>query len=138
MIRRMFIITPIFTLFVLAFNCSKTETTEEPIGESIKFIQLINIRPDADEAALINIFNEFNGVIAELGHKNIKYQIWKIKNNEEKEKKYTYLIEVTWPDQTTRSTIENSKQYQAIIEKYGEFMAMTIIDLYNQHYVPVN
>jgi quinol monooxygenase YgiN len=99
-------------------------------------VHLVNLKSVENEAEFVEMLNDFNKVVAEVGYPNIRYNLWKERGD--REGQYRYIFESTWPDQATYDKVHENEKYQAVSEKhktrYEEFVKE---DIYSR-YVPLN
>ena len=124
---RQIILTIITFLVILCLsNCSKSSNDEEPTGgEVFKAVHLLNLQPEASEAEMLQILNELNAVIAELGYPNIKYRLWKERGD--KQGKYKYIFDSTWQNQEIYDKVHNSEKYKRMIDWIAKDLGVTTL-----------
>jgi len=109
---------------------------EENKGGVFRAVHLVNLKSVENEAEFVAMLNDFNKVITELGYQNIRYNIWKERGD--REGKYKYIFESTWPDQGTYDKVHKNEKYQAIFEKYKTRYEEFIKDEIYSRYIPLN
>jgi hypothetical protein len=116
------------------FSMNKANNQEE----GFKSVHLINLNSDASENEFVMILGEYNKVIAELGFPAIKYQLWKDRGDENKDRKYQYFFESKWPNQKTYDKVHEAKKYKALGEKYGKLWEEILQDHVSTRYISLN
>ncbi|MFQ5630736.1 MAG: ester cyclase [bacterium] len=125
------------TYFDSAVMMAQLGLNNQPNKETVfRALHLITIESEDDEAAFIALLNDFNKVVAELGYPGIKYQLWKERGD--RQGKYKYFFESTWPDQETYDKVHEHEKYKAVLEKAeSKYDELVKDDIYSR-YVLVN
>ena len=135
--RKNILISVTFLVLLSLSNYSNSSKCEESTGSEVfKAVHLINLRVETSEVELLKILNEFNEVIVELGYPNIKCQLWKERSD--RQGKYKYIFESTWPSQEIYDKIHNSDIFKKTAKKYKKKYGEVITeDIYNR-YISLN
>ncbi len=82
---------------------------------ALKSHHLFNFPEGVTEAEMAEALQEMNRAIADSGHPNAGYRLWKVTGEQAGE--YSYLYEGVWPDQATYDAIHESESWQKTAER---------------------
>jgi len=129
-------ITGIVGLLLLgSITFSFTGLTESETTE-FTALHLVNLQSEDMEGEILAMMNDMNQALEEIGYPNIKYEVWKQRSN--RDGRYSYLIQSTWPDQATYDKVHSHEKYQTTWDKHrSRYEELIAEDLYNR-YIPLN
>ncbi len=107
---------------------------------ALKSHHLFNFPEGVTEAEMAEALQEINRAIADSGHPNAGYRLWKVTGEREQAGEYSYLWEGVWPDQATYDVIHESESWEKVIEKFRPlFERILNIQVYNRFIeIPTN
>jgi hypothetical protein len=101
-----------------------------------KPLHLVNLQSQQDEDKFLELLQDLNAYLAALGIKNIKYQAWKMRADQEG--KYQYIFYSVWPDQPTYDTAHDSEAFKQFLNKWRDAFETMMKDHDYCRYVPLN
>lgn len=119
-------------LFVIvAFVHGPSSDQSPTAAPALKSHHLFNLPEGMTEAELAGAIQEVNRAIAESGHPDAGYRLWKVTGEQSGE--YSYLWEGVWPDQATYDAIHESESWNEVIERFrAAFERILEVQVYNR------
>ncbi len=105
---------------------------------ALKSHHLFNFPEGETEAEMAEALQEINRAIADLGHPNAGYRLWKVTGEQAGE--YSYLWEGVWPDQATYDVIHESESWEKAFEGFRPLFERVVSNqVYNRFIeIPTN
>jgi hypothetical protein len=118
--KRLFIATGLICLFaLLAFAQGLDSSQSVTAAPALKSHHLFNLPEGVSEREMAEALREMNRAIADSGHPNAGYRLWKVTGEQAGE--YSYLWEGIWPNQATYDAIHESETWQKMEVRLGPF-----------------
>jgi hypothetical protein len=114
-------------LAIVAFVHVPSSSESPAIASALKSHHLFNLPEGMTEAVLAGALQEINHAIAESGHPDAGYRLWKVTGEQSGE--YSYLYEGVWPDQATYDAIHESESWNQAVERHGS----TFVPVFESH-----
>ena len=106
----------------------------ETVAPDAPLLALHLLQLDSDEQAvdLANRLDAFNTVVAEAGHPEIRYSVWR--NTGERDTTYSHVFGSIWPDRATYDQVHALESYQTLLqEQMEELEDITENDTYGRY-----
>ncbi len=103
---------------------------EPPPKEAFKAVHLVTVTP-AQEATLLAALADMNTVIAQAGHPEIRYRLYKVTGKQVGN--YSYMWESSWPSGAVYDEVHKTPAYQAATEKHPEMNELMKNEVYNRY-----
>ena len=130
-----------FLLSTTAFIYGPGSAPSPSAAPALKSHHLFNFPEGGTEADMAEALQEINRAIADSGHPNAGYRLWKVTGEQAGE--YSYLWEGVWPDQATYDVIHESeslnKAWEKAVEGFPLFERIMNNQVYNRFIeIPTN
>ncbi len=105
---------------------------------ALKSHHLFNLPEGVTETEMAGALQEMNRAIADSGHPNAGYRLWKVTG--EQAGAYGYIWEGVWPDQATYDAIHQSESWKQAEERFKPFFERVWkVQIYNRFIeIPTN
>jgi hypothetical protein len=103
---------------------------EPPPKEAFKAVHQVTLTP-ADESALLAALADVNAVIANAGHPDIRYRLYKVSGKQVGS--HNYMWESSWPSGAVYEQVHRSAAFEAAIGKHPEMDALMKNETYNRY-----
>jgi hypothetical protein len=125
-------VTSLILPFVLvgAFGTA-VRSQEAPPKEPFKTVHLANLKSAADVAALQAAIADMNKVVADAGHRDIRYRLYKVTGKQAGP--HGYLWESSWPSGDAYDKIHQSAAWMSSMQKHPQLDAIMKDELYNRY-----
>ncbi len=114
---------------VFASGFAAGRTVED--GRATKSHHLFNLPSSVSEADLADALRMMNTAVADAGHPEAGYSLWKVAGEQAGE--YAYLFEGNWPSQEAYDAIHESEAWQNAVEEFVEHEAIRPLEVYNRY-----
>lgn len=95
-------------------------------------LHLLQLASDAEAVDLANRLDAFNTVVAEAGHPEVRYSVWR--NTGERDTTYSHVFGSVWPDRATYDRVHGLEAYQTLMqEQMDELESITENDTYGRY-----
>ncbi len=109
-----------------------TARAEAPPRTAFKTVHLFNLASASAEAQLLSDLGDVNAAIAQAGHPDSRYRVWKVAG--EKQGAHAYLWESTWADRATYDKVHAHSAFQAALKRATPSLQAALTDhVYNQY-----
>ena len=103
---------------------------EPPPKEAFKAVHLVTLTP-AQEATLLAALADMNTVIAQAGHPEIRYRLYKVTGKQVGN--HNYMWESSWPSGAVYDELHKSPAFQAATKKHPEIEELMKNEVYNRY-----
>jgi quinol monooxygenase YgiN len=103
---------------------------EPPPKEAFKAVHLVVLTP-AQEATLLTALADMNKSIAQAGHPEVRYRLYKVTGKQAGN--YSYMWESSWPSGAVYDQVHNSPAFQAATKKHPEMDDLMKTEVYNRY-----
>ena len=118
-------------LGIVAFIYGPESAQSSMAAPALKSHHLFNLPEGTTESDLAGALQEMNRAIAESGHPNAGYRLWKVTGEQSGE--YSYLFEGDWPDQATYDAIHGTESWNKEWERLqSTFEPILESEVYNR------
>ena len=120
----------------LVVACAALATTlaaqnAPPPKGPFKTVHLLNLKSDAEVAALQRSIAEQNAVVEKLGVRNTKYRLYKVSGQQAGT--FAYLMESTWSGAEAYEKVHSSPDWAAVAKKHPELDTAMKEQQYNRY-----
>jgi len=103
-------------LALAAFVHGASSAQAQTSALALKSHHLFNLPAGVTEAELAAAIQGMNRAVAESGHPEAGYRVWKVTGEQSGD--YSYLWEGSWPDQATYDAIHENEAWNEAIERF--------------------
>jgi hypothetical protein len=101
-------------------------------GPGFLSLHLFSLSSAEAEAELVGMLDEFNEVIADAGHPETRYRVWKVTGQQAGG--HSHLFGSLWADRATYDVVHEHADYKALQEKHREaYERLMGEQVYNQY-----
>jgi hypothetical protein len=125
--RRRSLTLPAIVLGIVVISAG---AQEPPPAPAFKAVHLSNLT-SPQVAALQAWMADMNAVIAEAGHADIRYRLYKVTGTQAG--KYEYMWESSWPGGDVYTKIHDSPGWKAVVERHPGLEALMKDEIYNRY-----
>ena len=104
---------------------------EAPPKEPFKAEHLLNLKSEADVAAMLRGIADQNAVVEKMGIRDTKYRLYKVFGKQNGS--YTYLMESSWSGAEAYDKVHKSAEWQAISKNHPELEGLMKDEVYNRY-----
>ena len=119
-------------LLAMVFISGCGSVSESSAAPALKSHHLFNFPDGMTEEEMVGALREVNRAIANAGHPNAGYRLWKVAGEQAGE--YGYLWEGVWPDQATYDVIHENESLSIAWDKAVEGLPLFEDIMNNQVY----
>jgi hypothetical protein len=112
-----------------AFTCPLGAQEPAP-SAAFKAVHLMNLSP-AQETALLAAIADTNNVLADAGHPEIRYRLYKVLGKQSGQ--YNYLWESSWPSGALYDEIHKSAGFEAAVKRHPDLEVLMKDEVYNRY-----
>jgi len=98
--------------------------------EPFKTVHLMTLTP-TDVATLLTVFPDMNAALAEAGHPEIRYRLYKVVGAQAGN--FNYMWEASWPGGAVYDQVHQSPAFQAATQKHPEMQRLMTNEVYNRY-----
>jgi hypothetical protein len=117
-------------LLIAAFG-TPVLAQDAPPKEAFKTVHLVNLRSPADVAALQAAIADMNKVVANAGHPDVRYRLYKVIGKQAGP--YGYLWESSWPGGEAYDRVHKHPEWIASSKKHPELDVLMKDEVYNRY-----
>jgi quinol monooxygenase YgiN len=101
-------------------------------GPTFLSVHLFNLASAEAEKELVDMLEELNGAIANAGHPETRYGVWKVSGDQTGD--YAYVFGSTWADRGAYDTAHEHPDYKALQEQHEDaFKNLIAEQIYNKY-----
>jgi tetratricopeptide (TPR) repeat protein len=121
----------------LGWGKGKAERARKLLNEN-QFISLhvFNLANKSDQAELLEMIDDINALVINLGYVDIQYSVSKAKELDDTE--FEYSLQSRWPNQEVYDKVHDSQEWKAIVNTIGTRWVEIIKDQNNAKYYRIN
>ena len=98
--------------------------------EAFKAVHLVTLTP-AQEATLLAALADVNASVAQAGHPDIRYRLYKVSGKQVGN--FSHLWESSWPSGAVYDQVHESPAFQAATKKHPQLAELMKTDTYNRY-----
>ena len=117
-------------VLVAALGTVALQGQEPAPKQAFKAVHLITLTPD-EERTLLAALGELNTAIAQAGHPEVRYRLYKVIGKQAGS--YSYMWESSWPSGALYDEVHKSNEFQAATKKHPEIEEMMKKEVYNRY-----
>ena len=120
-------------LFVALLTPVSAQDSPPPPKEPFKAVHVLNLKSDADLAALVAWMTEANAIVAKMGVRDTKYRLYKVAGQQAGT--FAYLLESAWSGGDAYEKTHKSADFQALQNKHPKMATILSDDnqIYNRY-----
>jgi hypothetical protein len=103
---------------------------EPPPKEAFKAVHLVTLTP-AQESKLLTAFADMNTVLAEAGHPEIRYRLYKVTGKQVGS--HSHMWESSWPSGAVYDELHKSPAFLATTKKHPAIEELMQDEIYNRY-----
>ena len=119
------------SMLVMSALAAPAFAQETPPKEPFKAVHLLNLKSDADVAALQRGIADQNAVVEKVGVRDTKYRLYKVSGKQNGA--YTYLMESSWSGAEAYDKVHKSPEWQALSKKHPGLDPIMKDEVYNRY-----
>ena len=104
---------------------------EAPPKEPFRTVHLVALASAAEAAVLQAALEDVNAVMAQAGHPDVRYRLYKVVG--EQAGPYNYLWESSWPGGEAYDKVHKSQEFIAVWKKHPEVETLMKNEVYNRY-----
>ena len=117
-------------ILLVAILGTKPHGQEPPPAEAFKAVHLVTLT-SADAATMLAALADVNAAVAEAGHPEIQYRLYKVVGKQAGD--YNYMWESSWPSGAIYDRVHKSAAWQAATKKHPEMERLMKNEVYNRY-----
>lgn len=98
--------------------------------EAFKAVHLVTLT-SADVATLLGALEDVNAAVAEAGHPEVRYRLFKVVGKQTGN--HNYMWESSWPSGTVYDRVHQGPAFQAATKKHPDMERLIKDEVYNQY-----
>lgn len=118
------------TLALCATTVASVAAQDAPPAGAFRAVHLVSFTP-REVALLQEWIADMNATIAKLGHKEVRYRLFKVTGKQSG--KYDFMWESSWPSGDVYNTIHRSPEWKAVAGRHPGLDAITKDEIYNRY-----
>ena len=101
-------------------------------GPTFLSVHVFNLPSAEAEEQLVGMLDELSGAIANAGHPETRYGVWKVSGDQAGD--YAYVLGSAWADRATYDTTHEHDDYKALQEQHEEtYKSLVGDEIYNKY-----